>query len=672
MPRLEPKPEPKLSAPGRAGRRRSRRSRRPYRWVAVPLIVLVVLAGAGVGGWFLVVKPWTQQLEAQVVGELQLGAAQLQAGTDEVKKANADHTPAVLDDAKAKFANAQVHFANAKAFLAKDAYIKDAAGAPFIGKDYVKPRLATIDAVATMGQALGRAGEDTILVDRPLLDPGDPSASAGQRLISVLGSAGPGLAQLKTDLTSAAAAADLVNPALLPASQAQTFAKTKGQIDRGLAGIIEFQQLTPALLEILGANGARTYLIEQVDPAELRGGGGFIGSFSILQADHGNLKLVRSADVATIDKYPYPQPGSKLYIAPPNASKQFATHGWVFGDSNYYTDFPGSAQSGEQLFLNQTGTKVDGVISLDPWAVAALLQVTGPIDVPEFKTKADGNTFPEDVFQRTERDSAQSAGAARKDYFAVVANRLIEKITSIPSGSWGVLLTALNNSVQQRHLQVYFNNDSAEKEMASIFWAGAMVAPGPQPETMLEVESNYGGDKANHFLERTYDLTLSVENGKLSHHLVVNLKNSTPAGYLGGRNYSGYLRFYYPSSATGMATQGLLTNKYPNDEKLTGLQLADGWFFLELDNYKAGATSSGQYTFDYVTAPGDLAQGHSIYWQKQAGTQADKVHITFKNGGKTYTADTDLGQDRILKLSAQGLSVQAGNVPAANLPSITT
>jgi len=359
-------------------------------------------------------------------------------------------------------------------------------------------------------------------------------------------------------------------------------------------------------------------------------------------------------------------------IAPPSASKQFATHGWVFGDSNYYTDFPSSAQSGERLFLNQTGTKVDGVISLDPWAVAALLQVTGPVDVPEFQTKADGNTFPEDVFQRTERNSAQSAGAQRKDYFAVVANRLIEKITTIPSGSWGVLVTALNTAVQQRHLQVYFNNDTAEKEMGNLFWAGAMVAPGAQPDTMLEVESNYGGDKANHFLERTYDLTLTVENGKLRHHLVVNLTNSTPFGYLGGRNYSGYLRFYYPGSASGMTTGGLLTNKYPNDEKPTGLRLADGWFFLELDNFKTGATASGHYTVDYVTAAGDLAQGHSIYWQKQAGTLADKIHITFKDGAKTYTADTDLGQDRILKLTPQGLSVQPGNLPAARLPSIGT
>src|SRR2546423_10719443 len=121
------------------GLRLGSRERRPNRVLAGSLIVLIRLVGAGAGGWFLVAKPWAQQMQAQVVGELQLGVNQLQAGTDEVKKANSDHNPGQLDDAKLKFESAQVHFAAARARLAQDTYVKDAAGAPFIGKDYVKP-----------------------------------------------------------------------------------------------------------------------------------------------------------------------------------------------------------------------------------------------------------------------------------------------------------------------------------------------------------------------------------------------------------------------------------------------------------------------------------------------------------------------------------------------------
>ena len=58
----------------------------------------------------------------------------------------------------------------------------------------------------------------------------------------------------------------------------------------------QFQHLIPIISEAMGASGPRNYLIEQVNPAELRTGGGFIGSYSLLQANPGALKLLPSGD----------------------------------------------------------------------------------------------------------------------------------------------------------------------------------------------------------------------------------------------------------------------------------------------------------------------------------------------------------------------------------------
>ena len=66
---------------------------------------------------------------------------------------------------------------------------------------------------------------------------------------------------------------------MLPASQQATFVKARGTIATALTGIDEFDRLVPVLTEVLGGNGYRTYLIEQVNPAELRAGGGFIGTY---------------------------------------------------------------------------------------------------------------------------------------------------------------------------------------------------------------------------------------------------------------------------------------------------------------------------------------------------------------------------------------------------------
>jgi hypothetical protein len=514
-----------------------------------------------------------------------------------------------------------------------------------------------------MGAALNDAGTETASVDRQLLSPAKKDLHGGERLIGVLTSAGPSLTKIRADLARATAAAGLVDLALLPSAQRQTFAKARDQIQSGLAGIEEFQRLSPVLLEILGANGPRTYLIEQVDPAELRGGGGFIGSYSLLSADHGALKLGKSGDTGAIDA-PYPLPGNKKYIAPPSGSLQFAQHGWTFGDSNFSSDFPTGARAGEQLFLNETGAKVDGVISIDPTAVADLLQVTGPIAIPEYNTTAQASTFAEEVFQREEKLANIVPG--KKNFFPAVADRLIEMISNLSSDAWPNLLNVLNGAVQARHLQVYFNDATVEGEMGRINWAGGTLTPTSNRESMLEVESNFSGNKSNHFIARSFDLTLVNENGKLHHHLVINLTNSTPNGYEGGRQYTSYLRFYYPASATDAVTQNLSRGRYPSDERPPGAKLADGWLNIEV-NAKSGV-GTYQVVIDYTTDFGDTGHANEIYWQKQAGTQSDKVHVSYQTGGKTFTADTDLGQDRLLSLTPQGVDVKAGSVPTAHLP----
>ena len=101
------------------------------------------------------------------------------------------------------------------------------------------------------------------------------------------------LLAVRKDLDLAGKAAARVDLEVLPAGQQATFVKAKATIVSGIAAIDEFERLVPVMNELLGASGARTYLIEQVNPSELRPGGGFIGTYSVLQADHGSLKLVR-------------------------------------------------------------------------------------------------------------------------------------------------------------------------------------------------------------------------------------------------------------------------------------------------------------------------------------------------------------------------------------------
>jgi hypothetical protein len=623
------------------------------RLARVIVIAVVLVSAGGAGTW------WTarsvRSVESQLVSDVTRGGQELQAGKHELAAATPSNL-APLSLASAQFEASRRDFANAESSVQQSRSLSVLGVVPLIGS----PRVRSALGVATMGVQLAEAGQGTVAVDAQLLAPRVAGLSSGQRLVSFLQSSSPGLAAIRGHLARARAAVAQVDPSVLSASQQRLVEQAATEIDAALAGIDGFARIGAPLAEILGAGGARTYLMEQVDPAELRGGGGFIGSYSLLEADHGAVTLGEAKDVFLIDS-PYPEPGQPNFIAAPGPVEQAIPHGWVFGDSNHSPDFASAAHTAEQLFQNETGHTVDGVISIDPWAVAALLGVTGPLAVPQYGVTVRAQTFPEDVFQLEEVSASNSA--TRKAFFPAVATLVLQKIDALPSSQWSQLLTALNQAVTQRHLQVYVNDPAAEAVMRSIGWSGASIGPqAGADEALLEVESNFGGTKANHFLTRTFSLDLTLDGDRLDQVLRVDWQNALPPGYLGDtQDYTAYSRVYLPADATAAHVADLTPDSFGSDEHPAGAQVVDGWLTVH-----TGQSRSWSVTWSAPAA--GLGGGYTIYWRKQAGTLADAVHVALHVGGRTFTASTDLGQDRSIVLTQNGIQLRSGTGGAATVP----
>src|SRR4029077_102213 len=97
------------------------------------------------------------------------------------------------------------------------------------------------------------------------------------------------------------------------------------------------------------------------------------------------------------------------------------------------------------------------------------------------------------------------------------------------------------------------------------------------------------------------------------HRLEVAYKNPTPAGFLGGRAYRCYLRFYYPAAATNASIAIQKADAKPTDEKAPeGLKLLDGWCQVKVDPRLGYGQYSVVISWDTALPPG--AASHSIYW----------------------------------------------------------
>jgi hypothetical protein len=622
----------------------------------IALIIIAGISGASDLG-YLALKSRADQLQARLAADLQAGQRELETGKTLLTQANSKHDVTLVAQAVNSFVTAKADFLSASQQADDSRLLRYLEFVPAAG-DFARSRHAAVDNIAAMGAALADAGQQVSKLDGEIIKP-PSSGEAGRTLLTVLNLVQTGLAKVRADLDTAQKAAAKVDAKVLPAGQQATFLKARASIDSAVPGFAEFERLVPVLTDVLGGNGVRKYLVEQVNPAELRAGGGFIGTYSLLQADHGSLNVIQSGDAYDLVN-PRPNPGQPGFIPQPTPYREIIPQiSWSLVDSNIYPDFPSNAAAAENFVQPRIGN-VDGVISMDYYVVAQLLALTGPIDVPGYGLRVDTTNF---IPQAMSHDIA--GDAAHKSILSALAGTLMGRIASLTPDAWPALLSTLNGLAGQRHLQAYFNDAAVQGEIARIGWSGGLNL-GSASDFMMEVESNYYGTKSNYFVTRHYSIALVRSGSTLRHEIAVDVVNNEPCGIEDRTLYRGNIRLYVAASAYSMS-DNLVAVVYSNPAPPNQTKLLDGWLLVNCGGGR------GQAVFDYDTPwPSQNNAVQQIYWQKQPGTLADTIHVTWSTGdGQTHTADGTLSEDRVLSLSSAGVNLSAGKPAQANLPSLS-
>lgn len=643
--------------------RRRKRVRHPWRVVAL-LVLVGILAGLGGGGVYAnSVRNDAAALEATLISDLERGQSELEAGKTSLKEANSTHDEKLIAQAKTQFSAAQVQFQSASETADKSKLLRQLEGVPYVGPG-VRSRHISVDSVAAMGVQLSLAGGHLADLDDQLIKPVGGSQE-GSSLLTVVGQVQSQIASVTDELKNALAAADRVDLTILPASQQASFQHARGSIVQALAGITQFQTLVPIMTEVLGGNGARTYLIEQVNPSELRPGGGFIGTYSVLRADHGALSLVASGNAVDLI-LPRTSVGQPGYIAPPLPFEQFIPGtGWSFIDSNFFVDFPSNAAAGENFAGPHLHVHIDAVFAIDYYTVAGMLSVTGPIAVPGHNLTLSGPNFVSTAVQYDIASLKDPAAAAiHKAILSAVAGPLLQRIVALQPSQWPALISALNTLAASRDLQVYFNNGDVEKTMTQYGWSGVLNTA-RSADYMMEIEANLGGTKANYFVTRHYTVELTRIGSVIHHKVTIDIWDDMPYDYVPNEYYQAYIRMVTAGDADSMSDD--LSHPQHQTPAPSGAQVLDGWIRIH------GYHHDRVITFNWNTPWHPNGRGvEQIYWQKQPGTQADKVDVVWNDGnGHTYKVSGDLGQDRVITLAPNGVSLTEGQVGTAQLPSLS-
>jgi hypothetical protein len=279
--------------------------------------------------------------------------------------------------------------------------------------------------------------------------------------------------------------------------------------------------------DLLGADEPRRYFLVMHTPSELRGAGGFMGSWGELVIDDGRFELARTGRLRELIEGG-PDPAARRI----EGEAEFVRH-WgqdpaiAWGTIAFSPDFPTVARIISQLYPQSGGQEVDGVIALDPSAFASLLEITGPVSVPGTEARLVPKTAEEYLLHGQYLEFEEDD---REGFLTAATEALFEELTAGDLPSPRVIGEELGPAVAGRHLQL-FSLDDDEQRFFTCIDADGSARRTDADDAIGVVGQNYNGNKIDYFLRRrlTYDVTWDPDTGELEGAVEVLVRNLAPA-----------------------------------------------------------------------------------------------------------------------------------------------
>lgn len=309
----------------------------------------------------------------------------------------------------------------------------------------------------------------------------------------------------------------LVHPRIVAAS-----GELEDRLERAVPAVESAHALARALPAFLGVDEQKRYFFGASNPAEMRGTGGFIGAFTVLTVSEGRLQFGEFSEIHDL-------PHLTGTVQPPSA--EFAARYDRYGGAgswlslNVTPEFPEAARAYVNLYeATGAGPPLDGMIVTDPFAMAALVRVTGPVDVPHAGT-LDADDLVEYVTNTAYADFDDRV--ERKEVLGTVAAAALTTFLEHGDGEPAEAMEALGAAVEGGHILLYSTDAETQAHLEQAGLSGAL--PEDPGDLVMPVLNSSSNAKTDYYLEidATYDVTL-LEGGAARGLLSVEMHNGAP------------------------------------------------------------------------------------------------------------------------------------------------
>jgi len=434
--------------------------------------------------------------------------------------------------------------------------------------------------------------------------------------------------------TASQASSQAASPWLLPVVDDQLDLFTRS-VDDATFDAGTASRAVAVLPELLGGSGERQYFVVFATPSEARDLGGFMGAYGVLSAKDGKLSLSKTGRVRELniagrgrtltDRSEFPD---RLLTLQPNKYWQ---------DVTATCDFPTVAEAVRQMWPQSGGKQLDGVVYMDPEALAAMMRLTGPVVVPGYDKPLTADTAASFLL----RDQyALFPGDSRHEFLVDAAKTVFKELTSGTLPKPKTIADTLAPAVAQRRLMLHsFHPD----EQALFERLGIDGGLPPVDGDFLSVRaSNRGLSKIDAYMRRTVSDEVTVDPARNLVHatVTVTVHNDAPASGLPAiviGNHRGRL------PGTNSTTVDVSTPLSLVDVRRGGVSMPRGaaqeygrWVYTALVDVPAGAETTVTFELEGTM---DLRDGYRLEVLPQPLVNPDRLDVHVQ-GAPGWTVDS--------------------------------
>jgi len=343
---------------------------------------------------------------------------------------------------------------------------------------------------------------------------------------------------------------DDVNPKAIPAEFTDQFDLVKEQIKSFNQDLQTLNSFSEFLLNVLGHEQKKRYLIVFQNNRELRPTGGFMGSLALVDFFQGEIKNIEIPGGGTYDYQ------GTLYerLIPPEPLL-LVNDLWQFQDANWFYDFETSAKKIEWFFQKAGGATVDGIITVNATLIEELLQYIPAIEMTEYGKIIDADNFINETQKAVELEYDRQENKP-KQFIAELTPKVLESVFNATDENLSQIMKTLNQSFAKKEIQIYMTDPDLQSKVRDYNWAGEIKQT--SKDYLAVVSINLRGGKTDHVIDQDITLNTQIdENGYITNTVTIKRTHlGQPENIFENITNNTYLKIFVPRGSQLMSASG--------------------------------------------------------------------------------------------------------------------